>query len=243
MTKTFAPLSKHSAVVRTLSSALFASGQSSHLYLPATPFAHLPLPQADARLLDVLEPEEWNRLLQACHSPKETRTLADQAASRNRALLWVLFETGMRATEACRLRLGDVDQEQGVLVVRGKGSHERRLTLGQKGLHHLRAYLDGYRLRGNNGKLGDVGQEPLFLSEAGHPLTKSCVTLLFSRLRQRAGITRQGITASLLRESFALRYLQAGGTLSVLQEILGVKEKAAMTRYQHFLDQLCEDQK
>src|SRR5712692_555376 len=75
--------------------------------------------------------------------PKETDVLAERATARNRAILWV---TGMRASEVCALRLVDVDREQGMLRVRGKGSQQRRLTLGHEGLRHLLAYLDKYRL-------------------------------------------------------------------------------------------------
>jgi site-specific recombinase XerD len=137
----------------------------------------------------------------------------------------------MQGTEVCRLRVGDVDREQGVLVVQGKGSKQRRLTLGQEGLSHLLAYLDDYRLGEVCGGQRAVEQQPLFLSEAGHPLTKGGVTLLFGRLRERAGITRQGITAALLRESFAVRYLQAGGDLEALRALLGREESARVKRF------------
>jgi site-specific recombinase XerD len=149
-----------------------------HRYLPATPFAHLLLPQVENRLLRPLEPEEWERLLLACHPPKETGVLADRATARNRAILWVLFDTGMQATEVCRLRLCDVDQEQGTLRVRGKGSQQRRLTLGQEGLRHLLAYLDDYRLGAAAcGEQGGTSEAHLFLSETGCPLTKTCVQI------------------------------------------------------------------
>jgi hypothetical protein len=100
-----------------------------HRYLPVTPFAHLPLPPVENRLLPPLEPEEWEQLLLACHPPKETGAFANQAAARNRAILWVLFDTGMHATEVCELRLLDVDREQGMLRVQGKGGALRWLTL------------------------------------------------------------------------------------------------------------------
>jgi len=196
-----------------------------HRYLPATPFAHLFLPQVENRLPRLLEPEEWERLLLACHPPKETRMLADRATARNRAILWVLFDTGMRISEVCGLRLSDVDPEQESLLVRGKGSQARWLTLGHEGLRHLLAYLDQYRLgTAGCGEGAGGSADYLFLSEMGRPLTKSSIALVFGRLRKRAGITRKGVNASLLRESFAARYLQAGGDLGTLWELLGQKE-------------------
>jgi site-specific recombinase XerD len=200
-------------------------------YLCSTPFAYLPLPQQEHRVFPLLEPEEWERLLLACHALQETGIVADQAAARNRAILWVLFETGMQVTEVCRLRLGDVDREQKVLSVWGSGSKARHLMLGPEGWHHLLVYLDGYRLGAvASGERGWGSSDPLFLSETGGPLTKSGVTLLFGRLRKRAGITGEGVTASLLRKSFAMRYLQAGGNPLTLQRLLGYANQTTFAR-------------
>jgi integrase/recombinase XerD len=214
-----------------------------HRYLPATPFAHLPLPPVGNHLHHLLEPEEWERLLLACHPPKETGVLAERATARNRAILWVLFDTGMQATEVCRLRLCDVDREQGILRVRGKGSKQRQLTLGQEGLRHLLAYLDDYRL-GAAACFEQRGasSDHLFLSEEGRPLTKSGMALLFGRLRQRAGITRKEVSPSLLRESFAVRYLQAGGDRCMLQELLGQHERATVKCSVRMSDEAMDNQ-
>jgi len=204
-----------------------------HRYLQTTPFAQLPLPKVENRLLDLLEPEEWDQLLLACHPPKGTKELADRAAARNRAILWVLFDTGMRVSEVCRLRLEDVDPEQGILRIRGKGSKERRFTLSHEGLGYLLAYLDHYRLAPAYFERAGVNEDHLFLSEAGRPLSKSALALLFGRLRKRARITGKHISPSLLRETFAVRYLQTGGNPRVLQELLGHTDQATITRYQH----------
>ncbi len=109
-------------------------------------------------------------------------------AARNLAILRVLFETGMSASEVCGLRLVDVDREQGTLRIRGTGSKVRVLTLGHEGQRHLLAYLDGYRLtEGARFERGGGSLEHLFLSETGRPLTKSALGLLFDRLRKRGG--------------------------------------------------------
>ena len=73
--------------------------------------------------------------------------IANQAAARNRAILWVLFDTGMYATEVCGLCLGDVDREQGIVRVQGKGGAVRWLTLGHEGQRLSMAYLDAFRLK------------------------------------------------------------------------------------------------
>jgi site-specific recombinase XerD len=191
----------------------------------------------------LLAPEEWERLLLACHAVRKTDVLAERATVRNRAILWLLFDTGMRASELCGLRLSDVEREQGILRVGGKGPQQRRLMLRHEGLRHLLAYLDDYRLREATGREPrDADEEYLFLSETGRPLSKNSLTLLFARLRQRAGITSKGISPFFLRESFALRYLQAGGDLEQLQHLLGYAGQATGTRYQHLSTQLLTKQ-
>jgi site-specific recombinase XerD len=109
----------------------------------------------------------------------------------------------------------------------------RRLTLGHEGLRHLLAYLDTYRPRvAALLKKRVFSQDHLFLSETGRPLTKNGMTLLFGRLRKRSGISRKGVNPSLLREGFALRFLQTGGDPLMLQELLGYSEQATGARYQ-----------
>jgi site-specific recombinase XerD len=80
--------------------------------LQATPFAHLALPKPETREFQPLAPEEWERLLLACRSARKIDMLAERATVRNRAILWLLFDTSMRVSEVCRLRLSDVDRER-----------------------------------------------------------------------------------------------------------------------------------
>jgi site-specific recombinase XerD len=114
----------------------------------------------------------------------------------------------------CALRLLDVDQEQGSLVVRRKGAPVQQLMLGHEGLHYLLACLDNYRL--GETVCGERTEGYLFLSEADRPLTKSGITLLFDQPTVWAGIIRKNVGPILLRENFAIRYLQVGGDLCTL---------------------------
>ncbi|BCL83746.1 hypothetical protein ccbrp13_62110 [Ktedonobacteria bacterium brp13] len=90
-------------------------------YLTRTPFAAIPLRNVEPPVMHPLETEEWERLLLACSSPGERSALTHWGPARNRVLLWVLYDTGIRLSEACALRLGDVDREQGMLMVRRNG--------------------------------------------------------------------------------------------------------------------------
>jgi integrase len=72
----------------------------------------------------------------------------------------------------------------------------------------------------------------LFRTERGDPLTNNAVTLLFARINQRAGMSDAHITPSMLRETFAVRYLQAGGRVNALQALLGLHDRNSVKRYQ-----------
>ena len=114
------------------------------------------------------------------------------------------------------LRLGDVDVEQGMLMVRRDNFKGRRLPLGHEALEAVRVYVEQYRLSGRRADMerGGVSDKPLFLSETGHPLTENGIELLFRRLRKRAGMTKEDIGPTRVRDSFTARYLQAGETCS-----------------------------
>ncbi|GCE22195.1 tyrosine-type recombinase/integrase [Dictyobacter kobayashii] len=204
-----------------------------HRSMRQTPFAQLDMPREEPGLLHLVEPAEWERLLLACRSAGGmVAGVADQTSACNQALLWVLAQTGMRTSEVCELQLSDVDRDHGVMRIRGKGSRARWVPLGEEGRYHLSVYLDRYRLPpGHDLKRMRVGEEPLFLSREGCSLTRNSIALLFGRLRKRAGITRKEVGPVLLRDTFAVRYLQAGGDLRTLRQQLGQEESAAVKRY------------
>ena len=91
-------------------------------------------------------------------------------------------------------------------------------------------------------RAGSAGRYHLFLSETGQPLTKGGITLLFDRLRNRAGIMNQHVTASLLRDTFATRYMQAGGNPQGLQELMGYEGMAPIRQYLRWSDQVLREQ-
>jgi site-specific recombinase XerD len=84
-------------------------------------------------------------------------------------------------------------------------------------------------------------RDQLLLTEQRRPLTKNSLTLLFVRLSQRAGLTRTPICPSMLRDTYAIRFLQAGEKLAVLQKQLGVADLVSVKRYQRFCEQRSEE--
>jgi site-specific recombinase XerD len=157
--------------------------------------------------------------------------MGDKTAARNRTILWIFIDTGMRASELCGLRLSDVNREQRTLRVEGR-SHERWLPLSPNGWYQVLSYLELHRPKKSGSERKEVGEEPLFLSETYEPLSINALTLLFHRLRKRAGMSGQHINPSQLRDTFAVRYLRAGGEPDALRALLGLRGKTALTRYE-----------
>jgi len=86
-------------------------------------------------------------MIDACHASQTKRATLEYATARNRAILWVLWDTGLLVSEVCALNLGNVDLTQGTLHVQGSGSRERLLPLTPEVRQALNVYLEQYRLR------------------------------------------------------------------------------------------------
>ncbi|MBM3873667.1 MAG: site-specific tyrosine recombinase XerD [Verrucomicrobia bacterium] len=141
----------------------------------------------------------------------------DALALRDRALLEVLYSSGLRVSELAGLTVANLDLEQGFLRVFGKGAKERLVPLGRRAAAALRRYLEAGRPRlVRSGRTGDV----VFLSERGGPLSRVTLWLLVRRHAQRAGITRP-VKPHMLRHSFATHLLAGGADLRSIQEMLG----------------------
>ena len=117
-------------------------------FLGRTPFAEIPLVEVELAVMHPLEMEEWKQLLLAYELSGENGEIPEWASARDRALLWVLYDTGMRLSEMCALRLGDVDVEQGMLTVRRDTFKGRRLSLGHEALEAVRVYMEQHWLSG-----------------------------------------------------------------------------------------------
>ena len=142
----------------------------------------------------------------------------------------------------CSLRLADVDRAGGTVTVRGKGGQTRTIPLSADGQRAVCAYLDQARLTSTWEPTVPEARDRLLLTERRHPLTKNSLTLLLKRLSQRAGFTRRPICPSMLRDTYAMRFMQAGGGPAALREQLGVADLASVKRYQHCCQQYGQEQ-
>lgn len=133
---------------------------------------------------------------------------------RDVALLEVLYGVGARISEACGLDVDDVDLEERVVLLRGKGARERRLPLGGHAADAVSAYL----VRGRPA-LASRSTPALFLNQRGGRLSRQSAWAVIAEAAQRAGLT--GVSPHTLRHSFATHLLEGGADVRVVQELLG----------------------
>ena len=165
-------------------------------------------PRRPRRLPDAPRPEEVNGELDAL-------TGDGPLAVRNRALVELLYSAGLRSQEAVDLDLADVDFDQELLHVRGKGDKERVVPLGEEASHRLAVYL-----RDARPKLARGAVNALFLSARGRRLDTSTLRRLLPHPHR-------------LRHAFATHLLEGGADLRTIQELLGHSSLSTTQMYSH----------
>ena len=185
-------------------------------------------PKQDVPLVKFLSVDEAFRVLGCL--PEEGILPA-----RDRAVMEVLYSSGIRVSEMVGLDWRDVDFSLGVLRVFGKGSKERIVPVGEVALTALRDYADHQRGRWGRAARGD---EPVFLNRFGTRITTRSVARIVEKYLRLAGIpVRMGPHG--LRHTFATHLLNAGADLRSIQELLGHVSLSTTQRYTHVnLDQL-----
>lgn len=178
--------------------------------LSESPMRNVALPKRDKLLPNYLTPEEVTRLLDACETERE------------RTLLLVLLDTGLRCTEACNLNGEHVNHTTGAIIVKqGKGRKDRAVFLGSRSIKQLMRY---YR---ESGKPGDT--EPLFRSERGQSrLTRSGLRQVLVRVGKRAGVV---VTPHKLRRTFATWAWRSGIDIKALQALMGHSDLNTLPAY------------
>jgi integrase/recombinase XerC len=185
--------------------------------LAANPARVLLSPKTEKRIPVPLDEAEAARLLDV---PGET-----DAALRARAILELLYATGIRCAELVGLDLAEVDLESRMVRVLGKGRKERVVPFGGRALEALRAYLPA-RLR------AAPRSDALFVNARGGRLTdRSIRHIVAARMRQAA--TETHVSPHTLRHSFATHLLQRGADLRAIQELLGHSSLSTTQRYTH----------
>ncbi|MDO8730582.1 MAG: site-specific tyrosine recombinase XerD [Candidatus Omnitrophota bacterium] len=177
-------------------------------------------------LPDVLDVEEVGRLLAAAAADK--RKKKQKKTLRDRALLELLYASGLRVSEASGLKLTDLNSEARFLRCVGKGGKERVVPVGSHALKWIRIYLAQAR-PGFNPK---PDSRQIFLNRSGGALSRISIWSIIKQYALAAGIKKR-ITPHTLRHSFATHLLEAGADLRVVQELLGHSSIATTQIYTH----------
>lgn len=185
------------------------------------PAEELNTPQKSSYLPQFLSESEMERLLSAPDT-------ATAEGVRDRAMLELMYATGMRVSEMVTLKLSDVDLDGGLIFCHGKGSKERRVPVGKSATEWLQKYL---MVRA---RAGHAQHQRCFLNSLGAPLTRQAAWKIITDYAARAGLKH--VSPHTLRHSFATHLLQRGADSRSVQALLGHSDISTTQIYTHITD-------
>ena len=186
-----------------------------HGRIAANPAASLRAPKTARKLPQVLDVDEAVQLVEV---PTDA-----PLGQRDRALLELLYSSGLRVSELCALRWHDLDLAEGQVTVLGKGSKQRVVPVGS----HARAALEAWRAES-----AAKADAPVFPGRGGKTITPRAVQLRLRQIAQRQGLFKR-VHPHLLRHTFASHVLESSGDLRGVQELLGHADLGTTQIYTH----------
>lgn len=205
------------ATLRSFSKFLIRKGKMS-----ANPLGTIRTPKQEKRLPKCLTLEQVQKLLDA---PGD----GDILSVRDKAMLEILYSSGIRVSELVGLEMQDVDLDEGVLRVRGKGRKDRLTPIGSQAIGALKRYL---QMRSMAGRLENAPEAKIFLNKHGQTLSTRSVRRKLDKYLGVAGLD-PGISPHTLRHSFATHLLNNGADLRSVQELLGHQSLSTTQIYTH----------
>ena len=198
-----------------------------HKYLMLDGLAHMD------PTVNIETPRGWKRLPKALSSADVDSLLNQPELSapiglRDKAMLELLYATGLRVSELVGLRIPDINLERGFLIVMGKGSKERAVPMGEIAITAIKQYLAGARQTLLNGKDSDL----LFISSKRRGITRQMFWERIKFYTIKAGIEKS-ISPHTLRHSFATHLLDNGADLRAVQAMLGHSDISTTQIYTH----------
>jgi integrase/recombinase XerD len=179
-------------------------------------------PKLARKLPETLSFEEIVRLLEAIQ-------LGEPEGHRNRAMLEILYSSGLRVSELVDLRTSQIYEEIGFLRVLGKGNKERLVPMGSDAKKYLKLYQHEVR---NHQPVAKGHEDFVFLNRRGKKLTRVMVFLIIKKLAKEAGI-RKNISPHTFRHSFATHLVEGGADLRAVQDMLGHESITTTEIYTH----------
>lgn len=190
-------------------------------YVATDPTGDLSSPKLERKLPKVLTVSEVERLL---NQPD----LSTPAGKRDKAMMELLYATGIRVSELVNLNLLDVDLKEGFVRCTGKGSKERVVPMGEIAISALKTYLENARPK----LVTDPKEKALFVNHHGKRLTRQGFWKIVKKYAAQAQI-RKEITPHTLRHSFATHLLENGADIRAVQEMLGHADISTTQIYTH----------
>lgn len=189
--------------------------------LTEDPSALLESPKLGVPLPKTMSEREVEALLEA-------PDLNDPLGLRDRAMLELLYATGLRVSELVNLEITDISLAQGVLRVTGKGNKERMVPMGEEAASWIRNYVKNAR----GDILGQQISNSLFVTRRGSAMTRQMFWVIIKRHAKTAGI-RESLSPHVLRHAFATHLLNHGADLRVVQMLLGHSDLSTTQIYTH----------
>jgi len=194
------------------------------------PLSTIRTPKQEKRLPKCLDLDQVQKLLEA---PGD----GDLLSSRDRAMLEVLYSSGIRVSELVELDLADMDLQEGVLRVKGKGRKDRFTPIGSQAIRAIHRYFE---LRSQEPKCAGNFAHRVFLNKHGQPLSTRSVRRKLDKYLGMAGLD-PGISPHTLRHSFATHLLNNGADLRSVQELLGHQSLSTTQIYTHLTTSRMKD--
>ncbi|MFZ9243172.1 MAG: site-specific tyrosine recombinase XerD [Sediminibacterium sp.] len=186
------------------------------------PTTLLPTPKIQRKLPDVLSFEEIEQLIGAID-------LSKPEGGRNKAILEVMYSSGLRVTEAINLKISSLYLDVGFIRVIGKGDKERLVPIGSDAIKYIKLYKETIRVHQAPAK--DC-EDILFLNNRGKALSRVMIFYIIKDLIQKTGIQKT-ISPHSFRHSFATHLVEGGADLRAVQEMLGHESITTTEIYTH----------
>lgn len=210
-------IARHIASIRSFHHFLILDKIVDH-----DPTVHIETPHPELKLPKVLNTDEVDTLL---NTPDLTTTLG----LRDKAMLELMYATGMRVSELVNLNINDVHLSLGFVRCLGKGNKERIIPIGKMATEALKGYLEKARPKLINQK---NKTDSLFMNHHGQRLSRQGFWKILKQMAVKAGIEKE-LTPHTLRHSFATHLLENGADLRSVQELLGHSDISTTQIYTH----------
>ena len=189
-------------------------------YVNNNPSDSIAIPKTKKSLPNTLTEEEVLKLLDI--------QLNDNFSYRNKAMIEVMYATGLRVSELVNLKLQDIDLNENIVRIVGKGNKERVIPIGEYASEYLEKYVYNYR----GTMIKKVNNEYLFLNNHGNKMTRQGFFKIIKNLAKEKGIDKD-ISPHTIRHSFASHLLKYGADLRTIQELLGHSDISTTQIYTH----------